>query len=158
QVEDITQASGLAIQLVVAATLAEDDAAALDFPLRQGEPPLLVREGETDLRAVHGTALRRAVEDRRLHLGAADRRRLLLAQHPADRVADVRLAAAVRPHDRRDAIVEAQLRAIRERLESLQRQTAKLHELGWPVLRTRVSASPVFRRSWRMTSASAGPE
>jgi hypothetical protein len=58
-----------------------------------------VVEDQLDRRAPDRLALARAVEDDVLHRLAAQRRRLRLAQHPADRVDDVGLAAAVGADD-----------------------------------------------------------
>ena len=52
-----------------------------------------------------------AGEDDVLHRGAAEMLRALLAEHPADRVDDVRLAAAVRADDRGDAATAARERS-----------------------------------------------
>jgi hypothetical protein len=126
-VEDVTEAGGLPVQLVVAAALAEDDATDLDLTLRHGQDLLVVVELQRHLRPRKLPSLRRALEDGLLHLRAADGRGALLAQHPADGVTDVRLAAAVRPDNRRDAIVKGEFRAIREGLEPLERKATKLH-------------------------------
>ena len=62
-------------------------------------------------------ALLGAVEDDVLHLGAAQGLGALLAQHPADGVGNVALAAAVRPDNRRHPGFELELRPLREALE-----------------------------------------
>ena len=65
-----------------------------------------------------GIAVAGAGEDHVFHARAAQRLGRLLAQHPGDRVGDVRLAAAVRPDDGGDAFaMEFQFGAIAERLE-----------------------------------------
>ena len=58
-----------------------------------------------------------AVEDHVGHGAAAQRLRALFAQHPADRVRHVALAAAVRAHDRHHSGFEHQLRPLGEALE-----------------------------------------
>ena len=63
-----------------------------------------VVEEERDLGDVDRPARRRALEDHVLHLAAAEQPGRLLAQHPAHRVGDVRLAAAVGPDDGGDAL------------------------------------------------------
>src|SRR4029079_16129616 len=60
---------------------------------------LVVREHELDARAARGLPQVRAVEDHVLHRLAAQLARLALAEHPAHRVDDVGLAAAVGADD-----------------------------------------------------------
>ena len=69
----------------------------------------------------------RAGEDHVLHRLAAHRQRRLLAHRPQHGVGDVRLAAPVRPHHHRHAGRELQPRAVRERLEALQRDRPQVH-------------------------------
>ena len=60
------------------------------------------------------------------------RRGALLAEHPAHGVRHVRLAAAVRSDDRRDARVEEHLGRIRERLEAVQLEFRQPHLVRSP--------------------------
>src|SRR5690606_37560334 len=119
----------------------------LDLVEGNGEPSVLVGEAERDFGAVERPALLRPLEDRLLHLGASDRRGALLAEHPADGVADVGFPAAVRSDDGGDAVVESEFGPISERLETVEMETAKLHEAGRPVRRTSVAEMPALRRS-----------
>src|SRR5690606_7879492 len=157
QVADVLQTAGLAIELVLAPALPEDDATDLDLLVRDRQATVLVREGERDFGAIERAALRRPLEDHLFHLGAADRRGALFAEDPADRVADVRLPAAVRADDRRDALVETELRAIGERLEPLEIGALQLHSEDGPVRRTSVDLMPASWRRCAMISAWAGP-
>ena len=75
-----------------------------------------------DLGAAERRPLRRAGEDDVVHLLAAHRARRLRAEHPADGVDDVGLAAAVRARRRRDARLEVERRGLGEGLEALERQ------------------------------------
>ena len=72
----------------------------------------------------------RAGEDHVGHLAAAERAGALLAEHPADRVDEVRLARAVGPHDDRDARDELEHRLVRERLEPADRDRPQEHVGG----------------------------
>ena len=82
------------------------------------EMSLGVQEGEAHRRHARRFAVARPVEDHVLHAAAPQRLRRALTQHPTDRVADVRLAAAVGAYDGRDAAaVERQFLAVAERLE-----------------------------------------
>src|SRR5690606_5226287 len=132
-VEDVAQSRRLAVQQVVAAALATHDAPGLDILVRHRQPLLRVVELERDFRARERAALRGALEDRLFHLRAADRGGTLLTEHPANGVADVRLAAAVRSHDGGDAVVELELGTIRKGFEALKGETTKLHGLLLPV-------------------------
>src|SRR5690606_35081670 len=68
-----------------------------------------------------------AGKDHVLHAAAAQALGALLAQHPRDGVDDVALAAPVGADDRGDAVVEGQLRSVREALEAGNLQTRQFH-------------------------------
>ena len=68
-----------------------------------------------------------AREDDVVHLAAAQRPRALRAEHPRDRVDDVRLARPVRADDDADARLELERGLVREGLEALQRQRLEEH-------------------------------
>jgi hypothetical protein len=76
---------------------------------------------------VHRAARGRSLEDDFVHLGAAHHARALLAQHPANRVGDIRLAAPVRPDDGRHAGLEDEAGVVGERLESVQLELRQPH-------------------------------
>ena len=78
-----------------------------------------VVENERHLGEPDRAALRRAAENDVLHLCPAQRTRGLLAEHPADRVRDIRFAGAVRTDDRGHAAEKFDLRAVGKRLEPL---------------------------------------
>ena len=61
-------------------------------------------------------------EDDVVHLAAAQRAGALGAEHPCDRVDDVRLPRPVRPHHDADAGLELERRLVGEGLEALQGQ------------------------------------
>ena len=66
-------------------------------------------------------AVARAREDYVFHAGATEALGRLFAEHPTDGIAQVRLATAVGAYHRCDAAaIEAELRAVTERLEALQ--------------------------------------
>ena len=88
---------------------------------------VFVREVQRDFGDVHRAPRRRALEDDFFHLRAAQQPRALLAEHPADGVGDVRLAAAVRSDDRRHARLEDQLGGVGERFESLKLELGQPH-------------------------------
>src|SRR5207245_3593163 len=75
----------------------------------------------------HRLSRLRAVEDQVFHALAAERLRTLLAERPADRFGDVRLAAAVRPDDPRDPGQDPYHGLLAERFESVQRDGLKTH-------------------------------
>ena len=67
-----------------------------------------------------GFAVARSGEDHVFHAGAAQTFRRLLAEHPTDRVTEIRLAAPVRANDGRNAAaIESKLGAIAKRFETL---------------------------------------
>jgi hypothetical protein len=86
-----------------------------------------VVEGEGHLRHPHGGAPLGAGEDHVLHALAAEPAGRLLPHHPAHRVHDVGLSAAIGPDHRRDARPEAHRGPVDERLESVQLEGLESH-------------------------------
>jgi hypothetical protein len=82
---------------------------------------------ERDLGDVHRPPGRRSLEDDFFHLRAAQQPRTLLTEHPPYRVRHVRLAAPVRPNDRRHPGIELHLGVVSERLEALQLELGQSH-------------------------------
>src|SRR6185312_4209207 len=101
-----------------------------------------VVEDELDRRAAHRLALAGAVEDDVLHRFAAQRRRLGFAEHPAHRVDDVGLAAAIGADDADELSRRRDRRGIDERLEAGELDLGEAHG-GRP----KVSGSLRRRRS-----------
>src|SRR5581483_8386268 len=115
-----------------------------------------VVEHELDARPRDRLALRRAVEDHVLHRVAAQRRRARLAEHPAHRVHDVRLAAAVGADDADELAGDADGGRIDERLEARELDLSEAHLL--PFLAPALSNSaaliiPIFLRRFRFVDA-----
>ncbi len=79
---------------------------------------LAVGERDADFGHAERLAVVGAVEDAVFHLGAAEGLGALLAEHPADGVGDVALAAAVRADDGGHARLEFELGLVRKALES----------------------------------------
>ena len=105
---------------------------ALDGDLAELRPlaadaAVVVVEREFDARAAAGLAIDRAVEDDVLHRLAAQFGRLRLAEHPAHRVDDVGLAAAVRSDYADQVSWHVDLRGIDEGLESGELDLAQTH-------------------------------
>ena len=84
-------------------------------------------EGQHDLGEVERRALRVAAEDDVLHLLGAQMLDALLAERPADRVGDVRLAAAVRTDDRVETRRQGEARVIAKRFETEQLDLTDAH-------------------------------
>ncbi len=76
-----------------------------------------VIDHERHLGEAHAAPIGRAAENNILHLRPAQALVRLFAQHPADGVADVGFAAAVRPDNGGDALSEGEHRPIGKRLE-----------------------------------------
>src|SRR5581483_5043002 len=87
---------------------------------RLREVVLVALEQQRDLGHPERSVLGVAGEHDVLHGRAAEVLRTLLAEHPADRVDDVRLAAPVRADDRRHAGRQLENRRLHERLEAVQ--------------------------------------
>jgi hypothetical protein len=121
QLGDVEQPAGGLVDLVAALAGAEEPARDGDLAearVLRGDEAAVVLEGERHLRHPRGRAGLAAAEDHVFHGAAAQVLRALLAHCPADGVDHVRLAAAVRPDDAGDAVVEGEDHPVGERLEA----------------------------------------
>ena len=118
QVQNILQPARHLIQEVLAFTGSVHAAAHGDLAVFGRQNPLGVLDDERRLGHAQGFPCLCAVEDDVFHFVAAQRAIPLLAQHPANGIDDIRLAAAVRAHDRGDPAVESKAHLVRERLEA----------------------------------------
>ena len=127
QLLDVEQPAGVAVDLVLAAAVAEHDPRDGDLGVLDGQRAVGVVDGQGDLGAAQRRAAGGAGEDDVLHLAAAQRLGALLAHDPGERVHDVGLAGAVGADDAGDAGFEAQRRRRGEGLEAAQRQALEMH-------------------------------
>ncbi len=118
EVEDVFETAGDLVQEILALAGAVDPAADRHLGVFRRKYASGVLDHQRRLRHAEGLALLGAVEDDILHLVAAEGAVALLAEHPADGIDDVGLAAAVRPDDRGDPAVEHQVHLLGERLEA----------------------------------------
>ena len=118
KVADILQATARFIDEELALTRAEKTARHDDFMVINGHIPFIFKE-ERDFCNAHGTPRRTARKDDVLGLRTAQGAHILLAEHPAHRICDVALAAAVRPDNRRNARMELDLDFIGKRFEAV---------------------------------------
>ena len=120
-VHHVTAPAPRSVQPVLRLPLARDLAAYRDFLVRgkaASDPAVEVVEDQLDARLAHRLAGPRAVEHDVRHGVPAQAARRDFAHHPSDRVDDVRLAAAVRPHHADDAAGKLDGRGIDEGLEA----------------------------------------
>ena len=126
----VAAAHRLAVDVVARRAVAREHA--LDGDLGVAVPGaagagVLVAEHQLDAGAAGGLALPRAVEDHVLHRLAAQLAGLRLAEHPAHRVDDVRLAAAVGPDHADEPARQLEMRRLGERLEARQLDRIQAH-------------------------------
>jgi hypothetical protein len=119
---DVEQPALHAVDGVLALAGAEQGAGDRHLAEVDGQDAGGVVDGEGHLGPAQRRPLLGAGEDDVVHLLAADRLRRLGAEHPADGVDDVRLAAAVGPHHHGDTGFHLEDRRIGERLEPLDGQ------------------------------------
>ena len=130
--QDVDEPAAGAVQPILAVTRAIEAADDRELGELAVEDPVRVVDDDLHLRrGTRGHAVA-AGEDHVLHGLPAHGQRALLAQRPQHGVGDVRLARAVGPDDDRHARGELQLRAIRERLEALERDRAQVHQEAFP--------------------------
>ncbi len=143
---DVQETAGVAVELVLAASVAEHDPRDGDLGVLDGQRPVGVVDGQRHLGAAQRRAAGGPREDDVLHLAAAQRLRALLAHDPAERVHDVGLARTVRSDDARDARLEPERGRRGERLEPSEGQGLEVHAAGLylPVVSRSMNAR--FRR------------
>jgi hypothetical protein len=91
---------------------------------------LAIGHGQGDFRHAERLAFFGAVENDVGHFAAAQGLGGGFAEHPADRIDDVGLAAAVRADDAGDAFGEFKDGLVREGLEAVDFQSFEIHETG----------------------------
>ena len=134
QLLDVEQPARRAVDHVLRVTRAEQRPGDRDLGELDRQQPGGVVDRERHLGPAERGPVGGAGEDDVVHLGAAQRPGTLGAEHPRDRVDDVRLARAVRPDHDADARFELERRLVGEGLEALQRQC--LQEHAGPLPRT----------------------
>src|SRR5690606_3784788 len=124
---DVLQATGLAVEEVFAAAVAIN--AAHDLYLVKFAAELLFAVGEQEGNLAHlgGFAGVGALEDDVLHLATAQGFGGLFAEHPADGVGDVGLAAAVGADDGGDAGFKAEGRGVGEGFKAVEFERLEIH-------------------------------
>ena len=126
---DVAGAGLLARHLVGRAGVAgdaADDGQVVVVVEAGGGAAVAVVDGQGDFGVVAGRARAGAGEDHVVHAVAAHRRRAVLAHHPAQGLEQVRLAAAVRPDDARQPLVDHELGRVDEALEAEEAQAGEL--------------------------------
>ena len=137
-VGDVEQAGGGTVDEVLALARAVHAAGDHDLLEVDGQHVIGVVERQINLGHAHRLARRGARKDHVLHRGAAQLLGALLAQDPADGVADIGLARAVGAHDNRESRLEHHMRPVCERFESLEGERLEIHRL-LPVRRARIA-------------------
>jgi len=122
EVEDIPQPARRSVEGILALAPPVDGPSDRHLGVRQRQRAILIGKLEDDLRPLNRAPLLRTAEDRLFHARSADRGGPLLPEHPTQGVGDVRLAAAVRAHDRGNPTVKLDLGTIGKRLEAMKRE------------------------------------
>ena len=127
QVEDVAEPAGGPVEEVLRVARAVEPAGDGNLGVLGREDAARVLDGQRHLGHAQRPFPRGAVEDDAAHGLAAEQARALLSQDPPDGVDDVRLAAPVRPHDRRHAGREVDGRLLGEALEPVEVEPAEVH-------------------------------
>ena len=120
QVHDVPQSTGRAVDLVFALAAAVHPSGDGYLGEVDGQRVVFVVENQRDLAVGQAAAGFGAIEDDILHLRAAQRLRALLTQHPAHRVGNIALAAAVGAHHAGDAVLKDDFGVVGEGFEAVQ--------------------------------------
>src|SRR5262249_44553717 len=94
----------------------------------RGRRAIGIVENERDFGVIARRPIVRAGEDDVVHAGRAHRLVGAFAHHPAERLDQVRLAAAVRPHDAREAGFDYEIGTLDEGFEAEKSELGKLHK------------------------------
>ncbi|MPN00538.1 hypothetical protein SDC9_147733 [bioreactor metagenome] len=116
---DIFQAAGCPVNEIFAFTATIDPAGNAYLGKFRGQFPVGIIKGERNLAIGLGLSGFRAVKDHILHLGSPQSFGALFAQHPAHRICDVALAAAVGADDGGNPALNIDLRFFCKRFESI---------------------------------------
>ncbi len=127
QLLDVEQATGLAVDGVLALTRSEQRPGDGDLRQTAGESSGAVVDGERHLGPPQGGTVGGAGEDDVFHLRRAHGARPLRAEHPRHGVDDIGLPAAVGADHDRHAGLQEQRGRIRERLETLEGERLQEH-------------------------------
>ena len=119
QLVDILEPHGIAIDAVFPLSRAVVAAGYGHLVLVEGKGAVAIIEPQCNLRKALRPAHSGPAEDHILHLGAAQAFGGLLAEHPAHRVGNVALSAAVGADNAGDPLVKGEHRFIREGLKAL---------------------------------------
>ncbi len=124
----VHQAAGLAVDLVLAGSVAEHAPRDGHLGVVDGQRTVGVVDRQRDLGATQRRPARRPREDDVFHLSAAQGLGTLLPHHPREGVHDVALPRPVGTHHTGDPGFKAQRRGRRKRLEPLQGQRFQMHD------------------------------
>ena len=127
---DVLQPARLAVERIFALPVAVHPAHNLHLVKFRPELLFAFREQQRHFADLRRLARVRALENHVLHLAAAQGLRALFPQHPANRVGDVGLAAAVGPDDRGHAGFEAEGRVVGKGFESVKLERLEIHAVG----------------------------
>ena len=127
QLLNVEQTTRRAVDRIFRTTVTEDRTADRHLGVIDVEHMIRIVDRERHLRTPERRPTRRAREDHVLHRRAAQILRALLPHDPGQCVDDIRLAGAVRAHDRRDSRLEAQGGGGGERFEPPQGQFFEVH-------------------------------
>ena len=120
-VDNVLHAAGLFVDEILALPAAEQSPRKRDFVVFEvGKHLRRVVKRERDFTKRLTFALLRTAENDVLHVRTAHRLCRLFAEHPADGVRHVALAAAVRPYNTGDPVIEFDFGFVRKGLETVE--------------------------------------
>ena len=124
---DVLQSARLAVERVLALPVAVHATHDLDLVKFAAELLLAIGQEQRNLAQLRRLPGVGPLEDDVLHLAAAQRLGALFAQHPADGIGNVRLAASVRAHDRGDPRFEPESGRVREAFKAMELERLEIH-------------------------------
>lgn len=122
--------AGVAVDLILAAAVAEHDPSDRHFGVFDGQCAIRVVDGQRHFGASERRPPGGAGEDHVFHLAAAQRFGSLLTHDPGERIHHIGLAGTVRTDDAGDPRFEPQGRGGGERFETTQGQGLEMHAAG----------------------------
>ena len=131
QIVDVLQAAERAVDPILRTPVAEYPAGQRDLVEIDLQRAFTIRHREGHFGHPERLALFRAVENDVGHFAAAECFGRGFTEHPADRVDDVGLAAAIRADDAGHALGEFEHGLVRERLEAMNFESFQIHSRQW---------------------------
>src|SRR4051812_35531948 len=124
---DVLQPARLSVEVILTGSVTRHPPHDFDLVKLTAELFFAIGQEQRDFRKLRSLARIGAFKNDVLHLATAKGLRALFAEHPADRVRDVALAAAIGPNDGGDAWLETEGGVVGETFKAVEFERLEIH-------------------------------